>query len=144
MPQITGLPSRQIPASSTNEDAVEDVLKHGSELTIGSVGGAVAGALLQPDEAEIQGEEQHAKADADEQSRDESTGKPGGIDSRTERKKKQARRQQEQEQRTETEPQGRAVDRQKGRTELVRNRHGAPSCWQQTAHRLPSSIVTGW
>jgi len=76
------------PGIVDDEDAVEDVLKHGSELTIGSVGGAVAGALLQPDEAEIQGEEQHAKADADEQSRDESTGKPGGIDSRTERKKK--------------------------------------------------------
>lgn len=87
-----------------DQDSVKDMLKDGSELADGSIGSAIAGALLAPNEAKIQAEDEYAEGDADEQSGDEDSGVARDIDSGKERNEQQGRTKEQQEEGSETEP----------------------------------------
>lgn len=109
-----------------DQDSIEDMLEDGSELLVSSAGGGVGGPLLYPDDAEVQGKDQHTKADADEQSRDKSCREAGLIDSCAERNNKKAYAEKKQEEGAKAKPKWGAVHRREGRAELQKNSQCSP------------------
>jgi hypothetical protein len=69
-----GIAFKTIAVIVKDQDSVEDMLKDRSEFADSSIGGAVAGALLAPDQLKIETENKYAEDDANQQRRDKESG----------------------------------------------------------------------